>query len=265
MYRSVRLFRPALVLTSLTLLGAARPVAFSADLSLLIDPHWAVVIAAVLANPIVASVLLALGIIGFVTELKAGAHGLGLLTGLVALGLFFGSSVLLGLSGLGTLLILALGFALLGVEVVLLPGHGFSGILGSLLIAASVVMARLGPSPTAADVVGALALLGTSLVITGAVTYAFIRHLPNSGRFSGLIHKESVGAGAGFVAALPRGDLVGQEGVVVTDLRPAGTAQVGSERIDVVTEGGYIGAGQRIVVVRAEGYRHVVRAAGPNG
>jgi len=265
MYCITRCFRPAPILAALTLLGTARLSAVSSHLTALVDPSWAIVIAAVLANPIIAAILLALGIIGLITELKAGAHGLGLLTALIALGLFFGSSMLLGLSGLGTLVILAVGFALLGVEALLLPGHGFSGILGCLLIAASVVMARLGPSPTAKDVVGALAVLGTSLVITGAVTYAFIRHLPNSGRFAGLIHKESAGADAGFVAALPRGDLVGQEGIVVTDLRPAGTAQVGGERIDVVTEGGFIGTGQRVVVVRAEGYRHVVRAAGPTG
>ncbi len=29
----------------------------------------------------------------------------------------------------------------------------------------------------------------------------------------------------GYIAALPRADLVGMEGVAVTDLRPAGTAQ----------------------------------------
>ena len=45
----------------------------------------------------------------------------------------------------------------------------------------------------------------------------------------------------------------------VTDLRPSGTAQIGSERVDVVTEGEYVAQGRAVRVVRSEGYRHVVR------
>ena len=63
----------------------------------------------------------------------------------------------------------------------------------------------------------------------------------------------------GYIAAIPRADLVGQDGVAVTDLRPAGTAQIGQERVDVVTEGEYVPQGRAVRVVRSEGYRHVVR------
>ena len=40
---------------------------------------------------------------------------------------------------------------------------------------------------------------------------------------------------------------------------PAGTAQIGVERVDVVTEGEYVPQGGAVRVVRSEGYRHVVR------
>jgi membrane-bound serine protease (ClpP class) len=228
----------------------------------LIDPNWAELVVRFLTNPIVSSLLLSLGVLGLLTEIKAGAHGLGLLVSLVALGLFFGSSLLLGLAGMGTLLLLGIGVLLLGVEMFVIPGHGVTGIVGSALIAGSMIMAMLGPSPTGTDLMRALAVLAGSVVITGAVTYAFVRHLPNSGRFSGLIHQESSGAAAGFIAAPARDELVGQEGVAVTDLRPAGVASVANERLDVVTEGEYIAIGSKVRVVRAEGYRHVVRAAG---
>ena len=56
-------------------------------------------------------------------------------------------------------------------------------------------------------------------------------------------------------------DLVGQDGVAVTDLRPAGTARIGDERVDVVTEGEYVAQGSAVRVIRSEGYRHVVRRA----
>lgn len=226
-----------------------------------IDPNWAEMVVRFLANPIVSSLLLSLGILGLLTEIKAGAHGLGLLLSLAALGLFFGSSLILGLAGMGTLLVLGLGILFLGIEVFLIPGHGFTGILGVLLVGASALMALVGPSPTAMDLLNAGAVLAASLVITGAVTYAFIRHLPNSGRFSGLILKESSGAAHGFLAAPSRPDLVGKEGIALTNLRPAGVASVADERIDVVTEGEYITIGSRVRVVRTDGYRHIVRAA----
>jgi membrane-bound serine protease (ClpP class) len=157
--------------------------------------------------------------------------------------------------------VLGLGILFLGIEVFLIPGHGFTGILGVLLVGASALMALVGPSPTAMDLLNAGAVLAASLVITGAVTYAFIRHLPNSGRFSGLILKESSGAAHGFLAAPSRPDLVGKEGIALTNLRPAGVASVADERIDVVTEGEYITIGSRVRVVRTDGYRHIVRAA----
>jgi membrane-bound serine protease (ClpP class) len=102
-------------------------------------------------------------------------------------------------------------------------------------------------------------VLGASLVITLAVAYAWLRHLPNSGRFGGLFLRGGAHQADGYIAAVPRSDLVGQDGVAVTDLRPAGTAQIGQERVDVVTEGEYVAQGRAVRVVRSEGYRHVVR------
>ena len=48
-------------------------------------------------------------------------------------------------------------------------------------------------------------------------------------------------------------------GVALTDLRPSGTAQVGDERIDVVTEGPWIEADTQVKILRSESYRHVVQ------
>ena len=121
------------------------------------------------------------------------------------------------------------------------------------------VLAMTGTSPTPADVAQALTVIGVSLAITVAVTYAWLRHLPNSGRFTGLFLRQRAHQADGYIAALPRHDLVGQDGIAVTDLRPAGTAQIGQERVDVVTEGEYVPQGRAVRVVRSEGYRHVVR------
>lgn len=226
---------------------------------LTVDINWAEVVVRFLTSPMVSPLLLSVGILALLAELKAGTHGVGALVGFTSLGLFFGSSLLVGLAGMEEIILLGLGFIAVLVEVFLLPGFGVAGILGALLMGAAVVLAMLGSFPSGGEVVQALAVLGASVVITLAVAYAWLRHLPNSRRFAGLVHRESVQAAEGYVSALPRGDLVGRMGTAATDLRPAGVALLDGERIDVVTEGEYISAGSRITVVRAEGYRHVVR------
>jgi membrane-bound serine protease (ClpP class) len=224
------------------------------------EPNWAEGVVGFLTNPLVAPLLLSLGILGLVVEIKTGAFGIGGTLSLVSLGLFFGSSLILGLAGWEEVLLLGLGAIALAVEIFVLPGFGVAGVLGVLAIVTSMVLAMMGAHPTTGDVAQALAVLGASLFITLAVIYAWLRHLPNSGRFSGLLLQGSVHKSQGFVSAPNRGDLVGRDGIAVTDLRPSGTARVGEERLDVVTEGEYVPQGSRVLVVQSDGYRHVVRA-----
>jgi membrane-bound serine protease (ClpP class) len=222
-------------------------------------PNWAELVVRFLTNPLVSPLLLSLGVLGLVFEIKTGAFGLGGLVSLASLGLFFGSSFLVGLAGWEEVILLGVGLLALAVEVFVLPGFGAAGLLGALAVAAAVVLAMVGGSPSTADVTQALIVLGASLAITTAVAYAWIRHLPNSGRFAGLILRGGSHQADGYIAAAPRHDLVGQDGIAMTDLRPAGTAQIGQERVDVVTEGEYVPQGRTVRVVRSEGYRHVVR------
>ena len=225
------------------------------------EANWAEKLVGFLTSPLVSPVLLSLGVLGLIAEIKTGAFGLGGLLSLTSLGLFFGSGLLLGLAGWEEILMLGLGLGALAIEILVLPGFGIAGVLGAVLVAGATVMTMLGAAPSGRDVVQAFAVLGTSMVITIAIAYAWLRHLPNSGRFRGLLLRDQAEASEGFVAALPRGDLVGLQGVALTDLRPSGTARVAGERVDVVTEGEYVAVGSGVEVIRSDGYRHVVRVA----
>ncbi len=226
--------------------------------------HGMTALALLLSSPIVATLLLTVGILGLVAEIKHGAFGLGGLVSVLSLGLFFGASLVLGLAGWAEVVLLGAGVIAVALEVFVLPGFGFAGLLGAACIATAIVMSMLGGAPTPGDVATALAVLGTSVVISGAVAYAWLRHLPRSERFRGLLLHGSTGSAEGYVAALPRAELVGRDGVAVTDLRPSGAAQVGEERLDVVTDGEFVPAGTPVRVMRSEGYRHVVRALPPS-
>lgn len=53
--------------------------------------------------------------------------------------------------------------------------------------------------------------------------------------------------------------LIGETGRALTELRPAGIAEIGGQRVDVVTEGEFIEEGATIEVTEAEGNRVVVK------
>ena len=93
--------------------------------------------------------------------------------------------------------------------------------------------------------------------------WVLLRRLPSSRRLAGIFLRSSTSRETGYLSAPEREDLVGEVGIAVTDLRPAGTALVNDERIDVVTEGPWIEANTEVRVVQAESYRHVVRALDP--
>jgi membrane-bound serine protease (ClpP class) len=223
--------------------------------------NWAEKLVRFVTNPLVAPLLLSLGMLGLVVELKTGGFGAAGLVGITSLALFFGSSYVVGLAGWEEVLLLGAGLIALAVEVFLLPGFGLAGVLGIGLFGAAIVLAMTGTTATLSDFTQALAVLGASVVITMAVIYAWVRHLPSSGRLSGLLLRDGLAAEGGYISAPMREDLVGRDGVAMTDLRPSGTALVGEERVDVVTEGEFISQGSPLRVLRSEGYRLVVRAA----
>jgi len=54
-------------------------------------------------------------------------------------------------------------------------------------------------------------------------------------------------------------DIIGMQGKALSDLRPAGKAEIGGRRVDVVTEGDYIAKGAKIEVTEVHGARIVVK------
>jgi len=56
-----------------------------------------------------------------------------------------------------------------------------------------------------------------------------------------------------------RKDLIGAEGVVISELRPSGFAKINGKKLDVVSSGDLIEEGKEIVVTNVEGFRIVVK------
>ena len=223
--------------------------------------NWAERLVRFFSNPIVAPFLLSLGFLGLIVEIKSPGFGVAGVAGLIALTLFFGSHLIVGLAGLEDILIFGAGLVLLGVELFIIPGFGIFGVLGGVAVLGGLFMALLGGLPTTPDFTRAGMVLTTSILIVLVSAWVILRSLPGNSRLarSGVFLLTRTDRDVGFESAPHRTDLVGREGKAITDLRPSGTGLFGDERVDVVSEAEWIPSGSVIRVVSAEGYRHVVR------
>jgi membrane-bound serine protease (ClpP class) len=223
-----------------------------------VKTNWAEAVVRFLSHPVVAPLLLSLGVLGLIVEIKTPSFGLAGTVGLVSLAAFFGSHLIIGLAGWEEVILLGAGLVALGIEVFVTPGFGVAGVVSIACVGSAIFLALIGNLPTWGDIARASGVLASSVGIIGAAVYLFVRNLPTSDRWRGIFLRTASHADEGYVSAEPRDDLLGRLGVALTDLHPTGTMQMEGERVDVVTEGDYVPKGAHVRVVRAEAYRVVV-------
>ncbi len=229
----------------------------------MMEVNWAERVVRFLSHPVVAPFLLSLGFLGLLVEIKTPGFGLAGGAGILALSLFFGSHLIIGLAGAEGLILFGIGVTLLLIEVILIPGVGILGILGGIGMLVGVYLSLLGGLPSGEDYARASSILAASLTMIVISSWFLVRRLPANRRLTrlGIFLGEVTDRETGYTSAVRRGDLKDREGVAMTDLRPSGTGIFGDERVDVVSESEWIEAGTPIRIVSSEGYRHVVRPA----
>lgn len=205
-----------------------------------------------LSDPLVSSLLLLVGFLGLLIEAFTPGFGVPGIAGLTGLGLFFGSRILLGLTGWEVVFLFLLGLALLIVELFVTPGFGVAGSLGLLAVGASVILSYANPTQ-------AMVSLITALASASILAFTLTRFLNRRGAFRPILLTTALTTEEGFVSTADQTAVLGARGKALTMLRPAGTALLGGERIDVVSEGEFLPAGTEIRVVKVEGSRVVVR------
>lgn len=147
--------------------------------------------------------------------------------------------------------LILLGFILLAIELFIIPGFGFVGISGlfCLVIASYVSYTKLNP------------LTGFAVSIISIVAIVvMIRILPKTKMYKKLRLETTTSKSAGYSATRAGlEELINKEGVTLTPLHPVGTAIVDGKRLDVVCEVGLIDKEKKVVVVKVEGNRVVVK------
>ncbi len=215
--------------------------------------------------------LIGLGIALAFIELKMPGFGLPGTLAVVCLATAFAGSYFVGLADVPHLVLVTIGFALIAVELFLMPGTVWFGLGGGVLVIGGLFWSQLGPGfdlesaldrQFAFDAVFQL-LVTTAVALIAAMVFArLMPNIPGANRLL-VTPREDVAFGEGLPemnAARSRAR-VGVRGEVLTALRPVGKVVLGGDRsmvFEARSLGSVLESGAQIVVTEVSGDRLVV-------
>lgn len=204
-----------------------------------------------ISNPYISSILLTIAFVGLVVEILTPGFGLGGTISIIGFGLYFGGNILAGHSHWTSLALFVTGLILLVIEGIV-PGFGLPGISGIIFVLAGVVMAM---NSFAAAVLS----LSIAIIITTIVTIVLVKYGFRSTLLDSIIlttqHKDE----DGYLSTDSKDDLLNKRGITLTALRPSGFVDIDGEKLDVLSEGGFIPKDTIVEVIRTEGSKIFVR------
>lgn len=187
----------------------------------------------------------------FIELLTLHTWGLTGTLGTAAVGLVFAAHVSIGSGGWIGIVVFLVGLALLLLETHVIPGQGVAGFAGLLLLFAGMFW-TLGGSQNA------VFALSVSTTLTVLSIIGFFAYLPRSPVWKKISQQMQQRASLGYVTSDNLMHFLGRTGQAATVLRPSGLADIDGVRLDVVTEGEFLGPGTPIMVIKVEGSRVVV-------
>jgi membrane-bound serine protease (ClpP class) len=221
---------------------------------------WAETFVRFLTNPVVSSLLMTVGLLGLLVEIRTPGFAVPGAIGVLSLGLFFWGHWIVRLAGWEELLLVSVGVLLLALEVFVLPGTTVAGVAGGVALAAGLGMTLIGAGATVSVIITALGRVALSLLLAIVGALALFRVLPRLPIGRRLVLATGMQADLGYFSA-PESDRhwLGRTGKALSPMRPAGIAEIDGARVDVVSDGGFIDAGAPIEVTRVDGNRIVIR------
>jgi len=178
-----------------------------------------------------------------------------------------------GLADIPHIVLVGVGLALLVVELFVMPGTIWLGLLGGVSVVLGLISAQVGPGFTFDDplargmaldasfnfmVMATISMLGVVVLSKFLPNTPVLRHAVTGPTFEG----------TGFAEAVPEASYevsVGDRGVAITDLRPVGKIRLergGSQDLEARAAGAALEAGTSVVVVETGLGRVVVEREG---
>jgi membrane-bound serine protease (ClpP class) len=213
-------------------------------------------------------VLLVLGLLLLLVEMKTPGFIVPGVLGVALLGLAMFGSYLVGLADVTEILLLVLGLVALAVEIFFLPGTIVFGAVGLVCVVAAMILSQqtfVLPSNDSEQALLSNNLLNLLLVTAGVIAafWGYVRLLPHIPIMNRVLlvppEPAAVMAPAGGNTAA---SLYGRIGTAATDLRPSGIVEFADgARYDAVTRGDYVTAGTPVRVLELAYQQLVVEAA----
>jgi membrane-bound serine protease (ClpP class) len=203
--------------------------------------------------------------LALVVELKLPGVGIGSVLALGFLSLFLLCNYADGGVAWIELGLFGLGVGLVVLELFIIPGFGFAGILGlaSICVALGLSLQSVD-SPLSWQALSEDTLIVAGGLVAGLLALVVVSYfLPGKNVSEGSLFDKSTLANTNSAQASPGFPglnlNVGQRGIALQNLRPSGTANFDNMPIDVVSEGSFIQADQDVEVIKIEGNRVIVR------
>lgn len=215
-------------------------------------------------------VLIGIGFIAVFMEFKTPGFGIFGVIGLTAFAIFFVGNNLDGnLAGGWLFIIFALGLLLVILEFTVIPGTFVAGAIGVVMMLGAIMMAMVDSDMldsfkdskdgfiTLPALIGwPLIYMTIGLAAAGVVSMLLMRVMPSLPMYNALAVDAELSSGTG--EENHNEELIGQEGVAITELRPAGKVEILGDIHEVVSQRGFIENGTEVKVVSADGMRIIV-------
>jgi membrane-bound serine protease (ClpP class) len=236
---------------------------------------WQLKFLAALASPVVSSLLFLGLIIAFYIEMSTGGFGVAGACGVIFLFLIVLSSFALEAIHWLEPILFFFGLFLLLLEIFFFPTLGILGFVGTIFLLAGLLGMLVpgigaitfdGKALNAAGeyVLHRLGWLSGAFLVACAIIGLLSRFIwPKFTLMKRLVLTEEKRSKAAVEGTMPQSVLtelpsVGDVGVVIASLRPAGKVLIGKNDIDAVSSGNFLTEGTKVRVIAVEGARVVV-------
>jgi len=224
----------------------------------------------------ISPILLLIGIIGLYIEFKTAGFGVFGAVGIAALVLYFFGGYVSGMAGIEWVGIFVVGVALVAVELFLLPGTIFIGLIGVVCMFVALIMgmtdlypnmpwfpAGEGKGNSMPQIEGThFALpdfsrpirdLLIAFALSVPIIWALAKYLPQTAFFAAFTSSAASGVESVAAVAAELESRLGQAGTSTMPLNPGGKVMFGDALCNVITQGEMIAAGTPVKVIGHRG------------
>ncbi len=214
----------------------------------------------------IAPLLMIIGLVCIYLEIKTPGFGLFGIGAIACFALLFLTKYIVGLADHVELILFVVGLGLLVVEIFVLPGHGFFGAAGILLILLTLVLSLQDfvlPSMPWEWTLFKKNVLMVCIVFLLSVPLLLLVLFGGGGVLarSQLVHAQDQKSADGYRSSEDFSALLGITGTTISKLRPAGYADFDGRRLNVVSDGEFINAGEMVRIKEVVGNRINVERA----